>query len=85
MFFKTIAKESGRNNVRVLNYAPGPMDTDMQTRIRKEMPEGEMKDAFVLMHKNQKLVLPRDSARKLVALIAMDQYENGAHIDYYDH
>lgn len=56
----------------------------MQTRIRTEMPEGEVKDAFVDMHKKGNLVNPLDSARVLLNLLVEDTYENGAHIDYYD-
>ena len=32
-FFETLAKEE--IDVRVLNYAPGPLDTDMQTQCRQ--------------------------------------------------
>lgn len=35
MHFKAIAKEQGHESkLAVLNYSPGPMDTDMQTTIR---------------------------------------------------
>jgi NAD(P)-dependent dehydrogenase (short-subunit alcohol dehydrogenase family) len=34
MFFSTIAAENRNGTVSVLNYAPGPLDTDMQTEIR---------------------------------------------------
>ncbi|KAH6562595.1 hypothetical protein BASA62_009047 [Batrachochytrium salamandrivorans] len=70
--------------VRVLNYAPGPMDTDMQTRIRTEMPEVELKQAYIKMHAEGQLVDPNDSARVLVSMLESDDYENGAHVDFYD-
>ncbi|EGF83437.1 hypothetical protein BATDEDRAFT_84986 [Batrachochytrium dendrobatidis JAM81] len=70
--------------VRVLNYAPGPMDTDMQTRIRNEMPEIELKQAYVKMHDQGQLVDPNDSASVLMSLLESDDYINGSHIDYYD-
>lgn len=43
MFHKVLAEEqksTPENGIKVLNYAPGPLDTDMQTQIR----EGEQVD-----------------------------------------
>lgn len=35
MFHKTIALEHVNDGVVVINYAPGPLDTDMQKEIRE--------------------------------------------------
>lgn len=43
MFFRAIAEEAKLKGekefqrIRVLNYAPGPLETDMQIQIRNEM------------------------------------------------
>jgi hypothetical protein len=40
---------------------------------------------FGYLHPKQKqLVQPRDSARKLVALLQKNEFTSGAHLDYYD-
>jgi sepiapterin reductase len=82
MFFNTILLE--RKNTRVLNYAPGPLDTDMQAVIRNDMPDGTLKTAFKNMKQEGTLVDPNESAKVLVILLEKDQYDNGAHLDYYD-
>eukprot|EP00842_Homolaphlyctis_polyrhiza_P002906 jgi/Hompol1/3616/HPOL_003303-RA len=70
--------------VRVLNYAPGPLDTDMQARIRNEMPDVQLKQVYVKLHEEGQLVDPNDSAHVLISLLEADEFENGAHIDFYD-
>ena len=39
MFFKVLAAEEP--SIRVLNYAPGPIDTDMQTYLRENLGDSE--------------------------------------------
>lgn len=39
MFFKVLAAEEP--TIRVLNYAPGPLDTDMQTCLRENLGDAE--------------------------------------------
>ena len=88
MFHKCIAHEAEKrglhSQVRVLNYAPGPLDTRMQAAIREDMPAGELRDAFLGMHRENKLISPLDSARVMVRLLEVDKYDNGAHVDYYE-
>ncbi|KAJ3183030.1 hypothetical protein HDU87_007452 [Geranomyces variabilis] len=102
MFHRTFAVEQGEDEkqqqqhnasssssssaLRVLNYAPGPLDTDMQTRIRDEMPQVPLRDVYVKMHDEQNLVDPQVSADVLVEhlLLKENAFENGAHVDIYD-
>ncbi len=44
MLFRTMALEEP--DVRVLNYAPGPLDTDMQVVARTETGDKELKHLF---------------------------------------
>lgn len=69
----------------VLNYAPGPMDTDMQLKIRNApcMDTG-IRSAFRDMQEKGTLVNPQDSANKLVNLLKMGLYKSGEHVDFYD-
>ena len=88
MFVRCLAHESAKLSssrpMRFLNYAPGPLDTDMQGQIRGQMPaDSELGKAFQDMHDGQKLVNPLDSATKLIGLLNKT-FENGAHIDYFD-
>lgn len=70
---------------KTLNYAPGPLDTDMQTELRESdtihQPTKEWSvDAF----KEGKLVTPEASAAKCIKILQENRFESGAHIDYYD-
>ncbi len=65
------------SSFRLLNYAPGPLETAMFA---------ELQDDSLVSEAFQKVVplKPTQSAEKLVRLLAADQFVNGAHVDYYD-
>lgn len=73
------------NRLKVLNYAPGPLDTDMQKGIR-ENPNVDKatQEMFIDMKTNNSLVDITASSDKLVKLLLQDSYESGSHIDYFD-
>ncbi|KAJ3161048.1 hypothetical protein HDU86_007667 [Geranomyces michiganensis] len=87
---KTSQQQQNNSNnnlaLRVLNYAPGPLDTDMQTRIRDEMPQVPLRDVYVKMHQEQNLVNPQVSSDVLVnrLLLKENAYKSGDHLDIYD-
>jgi hypothetical protein len=71
---------SGKICLKYLNYAPGPLETDMTTQLRSAHDlDVNLKTFF-----QNKLVDPIDSARVLVRLVLGNDFENGQHIDYYD-
>ncbi|XP_041039774.1 sepiapterin reductase-like [Carcharodon carcharias] len=82
MMFRVLAAEEP--DVRVLNYAPGPLDTDMQKQARSETADHELRQTFATMHQEGQLIDCEDSARKLVNILLRDEFQSGAHIDYYD-
>merc|ERR1712166_191902 len=87
MFHRCVAHESAESKndrVRVLNYAPGPLDTQMQAQVRTDMPPVPLKAGFSDMHSKGLLVDPRESAKILVRLLKQNEFDSGAHIDYYD-
>ena len=45
MLFRTMALEEP--SVRILNYAPGPLDTEMQVVARSETGDPDLKQMFV--------------------------------------
>eukprot|EP00752_Nemacystus_decipiens_P010617 g9455.t1 len=78
MFHRVIATEQASiGGLKVLNYAPGPMDTDMAREIRT--PE-EYEEAV----KNGKLIDPRLSAEKCVRLAVRGKFVTGSHVDFFD-
>eukprot|EP00039_Didymoeca_costata_P011482 m.161542 g.161542 ORF g.161542 m.161542 type:complete len:259 (-) comp15188_c0_seq12:3229-4005(-) len=82
MFHQVVSKENPE--VRVLNYAPGPLDTEMQREVRETLCIPADKELFSKMHQDGKLVDPKESADKLADQIAQNKFESGAHVDFYD-
>jgi sepiapterin reductase len=76
-----IAKEEDDDKtLKTLNYAPGPLETEMVTEIRS----APNLDANLKLNFQKKLLDPEDSAKKLIRLLSSNEFESGAHIDYYD-
>ena len=91
MYHKVLAEESAKRGgggallFRVLNYAPGPLDTDMQMQIREgPMVHKETQEYFKEMHATGKLVDPVSSATRLARIVLMEAYSSGAHVDFFD-
>eukprot|EP00644_Phytophthora_capsici_P009068 jgi/Phyca11/504202/fgenesh2_kg.PHYCAscaffold_6_\ len=86
MHHRVIATEQAPSGkVRVLQYSPGPMDTDMQKTIR-ECPrvDPELRKQFEDMKVQGTLIPPAQSSERGVKLAITGEYESGAHVDYYD-
>lgn len=75
-FMKSVASEAP--NVKVINYAPGPLKTAMAEQLRTK---SYMKEFFE--HSNN-ILDPDDSARKLLSILTKDSFLNGSHVDFYD-
>lgn len=89
MFHKTLAEELKVSNinrtVKVLNYAPGPLDTNMQKEIREgKLVDKNTQEFFQNMKKENQLVDPLESATKLITTLLSRPFENGDHLDYFD-
>ncbi|XP_004465542.2 sepiapterin reductase [Dasypus novemcinctus] len=75
------AEEPG---VRVLSYAPGPLDTDMQQLARETSGDPDLRKKMQALKTKGELVDCRMSAQKLLSLLLKDTFPSGAHIDFYD-
>eukprot|EP01116_Phalansterium_solitarium_P002309 TRINITY_DN1224_c0_g1_i3.p1 TRINITY_DN1224_c0_g1~~TRINITY_DN1224_c0_g1_i3.p1 ORF type:complete len:264 (-),score=97.14 TRINITY_DN1224_c0_g1_i3:177-968(-) len=89
MLFRAIAEEAnetagGGRQLTTLNYAPGPMDTDMQRDIRDHSQHAPTREAYTRMKDQGQLVDPAASAAKLVKLLVDDSFASGSHVDYFD-
>ncbi|NXN91772.1 SPRE reductase, partial [Rhinopomastus cyanomelas] len=81
MMFQVLALDEP--DVRVLNYAPGPLDTDMQLLARTETGDQEMRQLFQSLHENGQLIDCTVSAQKLVNLLEENTFSSGAHVDFF--
>jgi sepiapterin reductase len=71
---------NGDTNVKFLNYAPGPLETDMANELRKDA----RLDDNLKPHFQKTLIDPNASAKTLARLVAENSFESGKHIDYFD-
>ncbi|KAJ2786023.1 hypothetical protein GGI15_001731 [Coemansia interrupta] len=84
-YLKVAAKEhAGCANVKFLNYAPGPLDNDMQADVRRQIKDPEQNKLYTDMHLQKKLVKVADTSRVMCDLLDSWDFESGAHIDYFD-
>jgi NAD(P)-dependent dehydrogenase (short-subunit alcohol dehydrogenase family) len=77
MLHSTIAAEfvDFPRRTRVLQWAPGPMCTDMTAKAR---------ESGATPSTSLRWVNPDESAEKLLSILAADGYKSGAHIDFFD-
>lgn len=82
MYVKVLAKE--QPSVRCLNWAPGPMPTDLFHQLCKGAHSADVRESFSKMSEEKTYVTCEDSSAKLMSLLANDKFESGVHLDYYD-
>ncbi|XP_028314216.1 sepiapterin reductase-like [Gouania willdenowi] len=70
MMFKVLAEDEP--NVKVLNYSPGPMETEMQEKVREIT--GTSVDVMAC----------KDSAATLIKLIIDNEFPSGTHLDFFE-
>ncbi|XP_063257314.1 sepiapterin reductase [Prinia subflava] len=82
MLFRVLALEEP--GLRVLSYAPGPLDTDMQLLARTQTGDPGLRQHFQSMQEKGQLIDSSVSAQKLLRLLQEDSFPSGAHVDFYD-
>lgn len=80
MMFQVLAAEEP--SVRVLSYAPGPLDTDMQQLARETSMDPDLREQLQNLKTKGELVDCNMSAQKLLSLLQMDTFKSGAHVDF---
>ncbi|OXU19990.1 hypothetical protein TSAR_001740 [Trichomalopsis sarcophagae] len=82
MFFKVFAEENP--NVNVLNYSPGPVETEMLQTISNNVGDKEVKASFQDMRQNKKALTTDQTVTRLSEVLSKRKYKSGDHVDYYD-
>ncbi|KAJ4444609.1 hypothetical protein ANN_06405 [Periplaneta americana] len=82
MFFKTLAEENPALNV--LNYAPGPIDTDMVSEVISRTSDIDVKKMFVEYKETKKLLTVDDTTKRIIEILEKGNFQSGQHVDYYD-
>ncbi|XP_040569030.1 sepiapterin reductase [Lepeophtheirus salmonis] len=77
MYFQIMAKEE--DDVRVLNYSPGPMDTSAIDRLKESDKTIDYVKGFWT-----NLIEPTTSAEKMAFIIEKNEFQSGVQIDFFD-
>ncbi|CAG9857978.1 unnamed protein product [Phyllotreta striolata] len=81
LFFKVLSIEEP--DVVVLNYSPGPVDTDMFDMVLKTAQSEDLKKNFEEVKKTT-VLLPPVTVNKMLDLLEKGEFKNGDTVDYYD-
>lgn len=82
MMFRVLAEEEA--DLRVLSYAPGPLDTDMQLQARTISADSGIRSACNNLHAQGQLLTCEVSVNKLMKVLMEGNFTSGAHLDFYD-
>ncbi len=81
----TTATANFNTHTRILNYAPGAIETEMTDNLSScTTLDLDVRHFFQTSKKEKSFIQSHQTAERLVNLIVQDDYENGAHIDYWD-
>ncbi|KAJ8260773.1 hypothetical protein COCON_G00164960 [Conger conger] len=82
MMFRVLAAEEPE--LRVLNYAPGPLDTDMHLQARTDSGDLAVQSSMRDSHTQGQVLTCEESGTKLLKLLLEDNFTSGGHLDFYD-
>lgn len=70
-------------DVRILQYAPGPLDTDMMGELQNS-PQDIVSTMAKEMKEQGALLSVEQTTLKLCEILEKSDFKSGAHIDYFD-
>lgn len=82
LYFRVLAKEEP--DLLVLNYSPGPVDTDMFNDVIKTAESEEMRKQFAEMKEKKQVLTTTQTVGKLLDILEKKDFESGEIIDYFD-
>lgn len=82
MLMKNLATEDP--SINVLNYAPGPLDTEMVAEAAQNTGDAETRKFFIDGRSQKTLLTTEQTTKKLVKILGEKKHTKGEHVDYYD-
>lgn len=82
MYFKVLADEEP--DLVVLNYSPGPVDTDMTVDIQGRSNAEEIRAYFKGLRDTTTMLTTHQTTAKFLSVLEAGQFKSGDHVDYYD-
>lgn len=87
MFYNVWSKELGESNsnIKLLNYAPGALATDMTGMLRHATQlDPKLQTFYRDSHESGDLIPPSKTAKRMVKLVWNNEFQSGSHIDFWD-
>lgn len=82
MYFKVLADEEP--DLVVLNYSPGPVDTDMTVDIQDRSMDEGTRNYFKDLRDTTTILTTQQTTEKFLSILEAGQFKSGDHVDYYD-
>lgn len=85
IFFRNLAEEEREDkSLVILNYAPGPVNTDMLNCVAETTVFPAFRDFIQEGKKTGAVLTTAQTTARLISLLEKGNYESGARIDYFD-
>lgn len=82
MYFKVLAEEE--TDLVVLNYSPGPVETDMTVDIQGRSADEGIRNYFKDLRDTTTILTTHQTTEKFLSILEAGQFQSGDHVDYYD-
>lgn len=81
MFFRTLALEN--DDITVLNYSTGPVDTEMTRNMAMASISPEMREKMTRMRETKTILTTHQTTEKFLKVITNGAYKSGDRVDYF--
>lgn len=82
MYFRTLAEEE--KDILVLNYSPGPVESDMTVYAQKSSVSNETSSMFKNLRETGTILTTEQTTKRFLEILANGNFKSGDHVDYYD-
>jgi sepiapterin reductase len=92
-YFRSFALEHDEADCRVLQYSPGPVDTEMHAEVHRTTYDETVREHFQNRPKpptakpsdlHRRLITPKETVDKLIGILNDNRFENGSRVDFFD-
>lgn len=70
--------------MNVLNYSPGPVETDMLKTIAETAADNNLRTTMSNTRKERKQLTTDQTVDRLIGILKEQKYKSGDHVDYFD-
>ncbi|XP_004527440.1 sepiapterin reductase [Ceratitis capitata] len=84
MYFRVLAVEQENEDVLVLNYAPGAIDTEMTELVQRQSSNKELADFFKMQRDTKTMLTTGQTTQKFLKVLQEQKFKSGDHVDYWD-